>query len=64
MGGPGYIPLVAIVAYAAVHELDPDLLTRRIRACDRAFLEWHAKVEEQKENARNRRQKQRQGRDR
>lgn len=60
MGGPGFIPLVSIALYAAIHDLDADLLTRRIRACDRAFLDWHAKVEEQRENARNQRSKQRQ----
>lgn len=57
-GGPGSIPLPCIVAAAAILDLDVNTLVRRVRACDRAYLAWHAEKEKERERARNQRAKQ------
>lgn len=40
MGGPGFIPLIAMIAWCAIEELEVKPLLRDIRALDSAYLKF------------------------
>ena len=54
MGGPGFIPLIAVIAWCAIEELEVKPLLRDIRAQDAAYLKFVADRQKEESERRER----------
>lgn len=57
MGGPGFIPLIAMIAYCAVEELEVKPLMRDLRVMDGAYLKFVADKQKEETEQRERESK-------
>lgn len=54
MGGPGFIPMIAVIAWCAIEELEVKPVLRDIRALDASYLKFVADRQKEESERRER----------